>query len=426
MMMWFFILCLTALLAVGISHWVYMWLNPKCNGKLPPGSMGFPIIGETLQFFALHPFQSIPPFIRNRMEKYKMSDLSPRYCIGYALSPKKELSFIHDSLIDHANQHDVDLICIHPTKPITEQGPFDCIIHKMYGRDWNQQLHQFSVKHPNVVVIDLPKAIEKLHNWVSMLEGDGVCEGDGYGAVFRTSLVGKKVIVSMDLKSTLTFFNRKIDMSYYVICRHLHAWAKHGTVDLKEVTSNMLFDYAAKQLMSYDESKTPLKLGRKNATKIIRDIYNDRKASKINRGDFLDHLLEKVELPKFISDHPDVLAELQKEHEQILKNHDDETSKITWQEYKSSMTSTHMVINETVRLANLVPAIFRKLVKDVEVKAFDGGLRLCAGADFAKLQMAIIIHHLVTKYRYIYIYTMSGVYVGKSNDEEYLVFEDAS
>ncbi|XP_035539710.1 cytochrome P450 87A3-like [Juglans regia] len=111
-----------------------------------------------------------------------------------------------------------------------------------------------------------------------------------------------------------------------VICSHLHAWARHGTVDLKEVTSNMLFDYAAKQLMSYDELKTPLKLaenfkafiygllsfpldipgtayhaclqGRKNATKIITDIYNDRKASKIRRGDFLDHLLEEVESEK--------------------------------------------------------------------------------------------------------------------------------
>ncbi|KAG6714609.1 hypothetical protein I3842_05G209700 [Carya illinoinensis] len=100
----------------------------------------------------------------------KMSDPSPRHRIGYALSPKKELSFIQDTLIDHANQRGVDLIRIHPTKPITEQGPFDCIIHKMYGRDWNQQLHQFSVEHPNVVVIDPPEAIEKLHNRVFMLE----------------------------------------------------------------------------------------------------------------------------------------------------------------------------------------------------------------------------------------------------------------
>ncbi|KAL3834728.1 hypothetical protein ACJIZ3_009464 [Penstemon smallii] len=32
--------------------------------------------------------------------------------------------------------------------------------------------------------------------------------------------------------------------------------------------------------------------------------------------------------------------------------------------------------------------------------SFGGGRRLCAGSDFAKLQMAIFIHYLVTKYRW--------------------------
>lgn len=32
--------------------------------------------------------------------------------------------------------------------------------------------------------------------------------------------------------------------------------------------------------------------------------------------------------------------------------------------------------------------------------AFGGGLRFCAGADFAKLQMAVFLHYLVTKYRW--------------------------
>lgn len=31
--------------------------------------------------------------------------------------------------------------------------------------------------------------------------------------------------------------------------------------------------------------------------------------------------------------------------------------------------------------------------------AFGGGLRLCVGAEFAKLQMTMFLHSLVTKYR---------------------------
>nr|XP_017218118.1 PREDICTED: cytochrome P450 87A3-like [Daucus carota subsp. sativus] len=32
--------------------------------------------------------------------------------------------------------------------------------------------------------------------------------------------------------------------------------------------------------------------------------------------------------------------------------------------------------------------------------AFGGGVRLCVGADFAKLQLAVYLHYLVTKYRW--------------------------
>ena len=46
--MWVFLVFLTALL-VKLGHWIYTQTNPQsCNGKLRPGSMGFPIIGETI------------------------------------------------------------------------------------------------------------------------------------------------------------------------------------------------------------------------------------------------------------------------------------------------------------------------------------------------------------------------------------------
>ncbi|OMO93870.1 Cytochrome P450 [Corchorus capsularis] len=228
--------------------------------------------------------------------------------------------------------------------------------------------------------------------------------------------------------------------------------------------------------------------GRKNAMKVIKDIVAKRKLAtksggEIENNDFLDYLLNQAAKEdnffnesiaenlvffiffaanettspaltiaiKLIADHPQVLAELRKEHEAILRNRSnnchESNSNITWQEYKS-MTFTHMVINEVIRVANIASGLFRKVVKDVEIKgytipegwlvyaaasvvhmdpniyedpctfnpwrwegkelnagsktfmAFGGGVRLCVGAEFAKLQMAILIHHLVTKYRW--------------------------
>lgn len=74
------------------------------------------------------------------------------------------------SLIAHAKERGIDLIRIDPDRPLLEQGPFDCVIHKLYGAEWNDQLQQFSSLNPGVPIIDSPEAIERLHNRVSMLE----------------------------------------------------------------------------------------------------------------------------------------------------------------------------------------------------------------------------------------------------------------
>ncbi|CAN0907538.1 Cytochrome P450 87A3, partial [Linum grandiflorum] len=136
----------------------------------------------------------------------------------------------------------------------------------------------------------------------------------------------------------------------------------------------------------------------------------------------------------------------QEEHEEIIRKRQNADSGLTWKEYKS-MTFTFQFINETVRLANIVPGIFRKVLRDIQFKgytipagwavmvcppavhlnpakyedplafnpwrwdgqelngasrnfmAFGGGMRFCVGTEFTKVQMAVFLHCLVTKYR---------------------------
>ncbi|CAH8362195.1 unnamed protein product [Eruca vesicaria subsp. sativa] len=93
-----------------------------------------------------------------------------RYTVGYALAAKKQNSFIQPSLIEHSRRRGIDLIKLDPTKPLSEQGNLDCVIHKLYDVVWKQNLSQFREKFPRVPVVDSPEAIERLHNRVSMLE----------------------------------------------------------------------------------------------------------------------------------------------------------------------------------------------------------------------------------------------------------------
>ncbi|KAF7062701.1 LOW QUALITY PROTEIN: hypothetical protein CFC21_069276 [Triticum aestivum] len=63
-------LCGVTLVIGWLVQWVYKWINPVCNGVLPPGSMGFPVIGETLDFFKASPSLDIPDLYKVRMKRY--------------------------------------------------------------------------------------------------------------------------------------------------------------------------------------------------------------------------------------------------------------------------------------------------------------------------------------------------------------------
>ncbi|KAK1574823.1 hypothetical protein Q3G72_000235 [Acer saccharum] len=93
-----------------------------------------------------------------------------RFGIGYALLPKKQKSFIQESLVSLAKSRGIDLIKIDTDRPLADQGPFDCVLHKLYGEDWKKQLQDFQLHNPNAVVLDSPDAIERLHNRISMLQ----------------------------------------------------------------------------------------------------------------------------------------------------------------------------------------------------------------------------------------------------------------
>lgn len=56
-----------------IVYWVHRWRNPKCSGKLPPGSMGLPLLGESHLFFSPRYTSDLHPFIKNRMKRYMCS-----------------------------------------------------------------------------------------------------------------------------------------------------------------------------------------------------------------------------------------------------------------------------------------------------------------------------------------------------------------
>ncbi|XP_047310959.1 cytochrome P450 85A-like [Impatiens glandulifera] len=150
---------------------------------------------------------------------------------------------------------------------------------------------------------------------------------------------------------------------------------------------------------------------------------------------------------KFLHDNPSVLQELKKEHLAIREKKKPEDP-ISWDDYKS-MQFTRAVIFETSRLATIVNGVLRKTTDDMELNGFvipkgwriyvytreinydpslypdpltfnpwrwmekttrlesqnhfflfGGGSRLCPGKELGLVEISTFLHYLVTMYRW--------------------------
>ncbi|KAL5211960.1 hypothetical protein ABZP36_022807 [Zizania latifolia] len=436
-----------AVLAASIM-WVYRWSHPRVNGRLPPGSLGLPLLGETLQFFAPNPTSDISPFVKQRLDRYGSIFKTSLVGRPVVVSADPELNY-------YVFQQEGKLF----------ESWYPDTFTEIFGRDNVGSLHGFMYKYLKSLVLRL-YGQENLRA-VLLAETDRACQAS------------------------------------------LASWATQPSVELKDSISAMIFDLTAKKLISYEPSKSsenlrknfvafirglisfPVEIpgtayhecmkGRRNAMKVLKKMMRERMADPARQcEDFFDVLIEELrrERPvlteaialdlmfvllfasfettalaltlgvRLLAENPRVLDALTEEHEAIVSGRKDRDAGLTWTEYKS-MTFTSQVTLEIVRLANIVPGIFRKALQDIEFKgytipagwgvmvcppavhlnpeiyedpltfnpwrwqdkvditggtkhfmALGGGLRFCVGTDLSKVLMATFLHRLVTKYRW--------------------------
>ncbi|KAG2334758.1 hypothetical protein Bca52824_005938 [Brassica carinata] len=435
-LLWITGLCVTALVVVRISNWWYRWSNPKSNGMLPPGSMGFPIIGETFDFFKPHGFYEISPFLKKKMLRYGPLFRTSILGVNTVISTDMDVNL---DILRHENEY-------------------------------------FNLSYPDGLTGNIHKHIKK------------ICM-----RLLGSENLKRKIIKDMD----------------HVTCEHLNLKAGQRRVDLRDLVSSLITAHLTPKVISdlkpetqsilmesfkafsFDWFRTSyiLSAGRglyktlwacRQGMKLIKDVYTSRITSREKYNDFLETALEELEkegssvnedvivsliftlsgitqdttskaicmVVKFISENPKVLVELKREHEAILANREDKEGGVTWEEFRHKMTFTNMVIHESLRMTNLAPMMFRKVVKDnflvptgytipadwivlvipslvhfdpeiydnpfefnpwrwegKELRSgsktfmvFGAGARQCAGSEYARLQISLFIHHLVTTY----------------------------
>ncbi|RWR87983.1 Cytochrome P450 [Cinnamomum micranthum f. kanehirae] len=95
---------------------------------------------------------------------------------------------------------------------------------------------------------------------------------------------------------------------------------------------------------------------------------------------------------KYLSDHPLVLNQLLEENMELKRKKSCLGEPYTWMDYVS-LSFTQNVINETLRMANIINAAWRKALKDVEIKGTFRGFRYlipkgwCILTSFSSIHM---------------------------------------
>ncbi|GMY21584.1 cytochrome P450 87A3-like, partial [Fagus crenata] len=345
---------------------IYKWYNPKCNGLLPPGSMGLPFIGETLQLMEAGYSFDIVPFLKKRLQRY-----GPIFRTSVA---GRQVIVSADPQFNHfIFQEDGKL--------------FESWYLDSFAKIFKQEGASTNVAH--------------IHKYVRSMTLNH----------FGVIALKEKLLPQLE----------------EMVQKVLHNWSCQASIDVKYASATMALEFGAKQLISYDPQQSSEKItdsyislvgglmsfplnfpgtayykcmkDRKKAMNMVREVLKQRLASppEKRQGDFLDHVIQDMNSQDFLTEdfvvqlffgllyvsfdtistmttltfklldeNPDVLQELIVEHEAILKKREQPGSSITWNEYKS-MSFTLQVINEVLRLGNMTPGLFRRTLADVQV-----------------------------------------------------------
>ncbi|KAG5589390.1 hypothetical protein H5410_039904 [Solanum commersonii] len=173
---------------------IHYWRNPKSNGKVPPGSTGWPLLGETIQFFAPNTSLDISPFVKDRMQRY---------------GPIFQTSLVGDPIIVSTDPDFNYFIFQQEGKLFQSWYPHT--FAEIMGRQNVGSLHGFMYKYLKNMVLNLfgPESLRKMLPEVEKTTNN-----------------------------------------------NLKRWSKQKSVEMKEATAKMIFDITGKKLISYDSENS--------------------------------------------------------------------------------------------------------------------------------------------------------------------------
>ncbi|XP_062010240.1 cytochrome P450 724B1 [Rosa rugosa] len=418
--------------------------------NLPPGSMGWPVFGETLHFLKPHSSDSPGTFLQQHCSRYGKVFKSHLFGSPTIVSCDLELNMF-------VLQNEEKLFQASYPKPV--HG----ILGKYSLLTVSGDLHR-KLRNIGVSFIASSKSSPHFLHWIEKLSISMMDSWSG--------------------RNQVSFFKEAKAFTLHLMVKHLLS------VNPEEALASRILEDFQTYMRGF--VSLPINLpgtayakavkARARLSSSVKEIMEGRRKRRIGElaelgdgeVDFLDAILSKQSLNDdeivsivldimlggyettstlmalivyFLHHSPIAFAKLKEEHQAIRENKEDESAPLDWEDYKK-MEYSYNVICEAMRCGNVVKFVHRKALQDVKFKElvipsgwkvlpiftashmdpdlhdnpaqfdpsrwtsdhykemsrkvtpFGGGARLCPGAELAKVVISFFLHHLVLTYRW--------------------------
>ncbi|RYR06262.1 hypothetical protein HN51_042364 [Arachis hypogaea] len=413
--------------------------------KLPPGSMGWPYIGETLQLYSQDPNLFFFTKQKRYGEIFKSNILG---CPCVMLTSPEAARFV---LVTHSH-------LFKPTYPKSKErliGPSALFFHQA---QYHMRLRKLVILVPKIEAL----ALSSIQNWAP--------HHNNNGHVVNTFKEMKRFSFDVGILTIFGYLEphlkEELKNNYWIVDKGYNSFPSTipGTQYQKAL------------------------LARKKLGKILCEIICERKEKKLVDRDLLSCLLNwKGEggetlnddqiadniigvlfaaqdttasvmtwIVKYLHDQPKLLQTVKAEQKAIQKSNEVDNLPLSWNQTRN-MPITYKVVLESLRMSSIISFPFREAVADVEYKGFlipkgwkamplfrnihhnpeffsepqkfnpsrfevapkpntfmpfGSGVHACPGNELAKLETMIMVHHLVTKFRWELVGSECGIQYG--------------
>ncbi|KAH6782206.1 cytochrome P450 [Perilla frutescens var. hirtella] len=447
-------LSLLILLVSYLISLAYTKTKRKHKTKLPPGSMGWPFIGETLRLYSQHPNLFFSTRHKRHGEIFKTHILG---CPCVMLASPDAARFV---LVTEAH-------LFKPTYPKSKEaliGPWALFFHQ----------GEYHLRLRKLVRASLyPESLRKLVGGVEAVTVAALSSwADGrtintYNEMKRLSFeVGILAVfgyLEPHYKEELKRNYSIVDRGYNSFPTNLPASPYRKAIKAREKLSEII----VKVVRERKEKK--VHVGEKDVLSCLLKWKDEEECNNIlSEEQIADNIIgvlfaaqdttasAMTWIVNYLHNNPKLLQAVKAEQKAIYEANGDGKSHLTWNQTRN-MPFTNKVILESLRMSSIISFTFREAVTDVEYKGclipkgwkvmplfrnihhnpeffadpqkfdptrfegspkpntfmpFGSGVHACPGNELAKLEMLILVHHLTSQFRYELVGSESGIEYG--------------